>query len=216
MPKKIDNILNSAERTQSGRITLSLPVKIIAIVVVIAALGVAAYLLFFMPKQASETVDKPADQTTTSTDKITNSKVTAVTKEATNAAYGSGGSTEKGIEVYDKAITNTGSDDTVTLGGLYHDKAKLLLNAGDLDAAFAAALKATETNPSYSSYGILGSIYEQKKDKANAITAYEKAITYLPASSGGKNDKEGEAGGAGQSATRNYYQSRIEALKAGA
>ena len=187
---------------------------IIVSVIVVIALGATAYLLFFMPKPVTETSDASTDPTTSSTGKITNSKVIAVTKEANTAAYGQNGSTEKGVAVYDKAITETSPSDTVTIAGLYHDKAQLLLNAGSLDAALTAALKATETNPGYSTYGILGTIYERQNNKTGAITAYEKAITYLPTSSSTKNDEGAEAGGAGQLSTRNYYQSRIDALKA--
>jgi len=208
MPKKIDK--------QSGRITLTLPVKIVAIVVIVAALGVTAYLLFFMPKAPEGATNNPADApNSTEADKITNNKVIAVSQEAKAAAYGEGGSTEKGVEVYDKAIKKADQSDTVTVAGLYHDKAQLLLNAKDYNAALEAALKAVEVNPGYSSYGILGVIYEQLNDKPKALAAYEKAITYLPSSAGGKEADEQTEGGAGGIATRNYYEERIAALKAG-
>ena len=214
MRRKTNNstthLLSSTERTQSGRVILTLPMRIIALVIILAVIGTVVYFLVILPKQGTGTT---SDTSKTATE-IRNSKVLATTSEATKAAYSQGGSTEKAVAVYDKAISDADNSDKETQGALYHDKAQLLLNATEKDAALEAALKAVELTPNAANYGILGRIYEVKGDKTNAIAAYEKALTYVTATPDKSSDNGGE-GAAGDTATRNYYEQRVAELKAG-
>lgn len=174
---------------------------VIAIIVILLAGAAVAYFLLTTHNDNKQNTTKPRGTTSNTTEQ--QAKVDSVRQEASQAANGQGGSVDKAVSIYDDAIKNTPSSDKATTGALYYNKSTTLYNAGKDNDALAAALKAVELQPDASSYGLLGDIYDRLGDKANAIAAYKKALTYLDSM---------QADGAGKAAMTSYYQKQINNL----
>lgn len=83
-------------------------------------------------------------------------------------AYEKSGQTERGIEL----LSGLEADDDHSAMVSYY-LSRLFINAGDMDAAVAALLKAIDRNPAFlTAVSELGYIYEQKGDTEGAVALY--------------------------------------------
>lgn len=130
--------------------------------------------------------------------------VASISAKANNAAYGTNGSGQSGVDVYTQAIKQT--SDSAQQVVLYEQQSALARNNGLYDQAITAALKAIsigdQTNPDQP-YFFAATAYEAKGDYANAATYYQQAL-----------DAYKKKAGTSNSATAQFYQSKIDAMKA--
>jgi tetratricopeptide (TPR) repeat protein len=80
---------------------------------------------------------------------------------------------DRAIEFFTRSI-----QDNPSFFVAYHNRAVAYSNKGEYDKSIQDLKKATQLNPDYpDAYGLLGRVYEIKKDNAAALEAYREALS---------------------------------------